>query len=79
MCATRKKLIKASRIPVRFGQSFDEPGLMNEGSFKAAEIRHTSVGEIKVTHLRRWLKKSKTIQWDYKNIVKRKAVLEKFV
>lgn len=27
--------------------------------------------------LKRWLRKSLTIQWDYKNIVKRRGVLEK--
>lgn len=59
------------------GQSFDEPGLQKEGSFKAAEARFTSADEIKVTHLRRWLRKSREIQWDYKNIVKRRGVLKR--
>ena len=67
--------------PVRLlfwsGQSFEEAGLGPEGSFKAAEIRYTTVSEVKVTPLRRWLAKSKKIQWDYKNIVKRKGVLER--
>ena len=55
------------------GQSFDEPGLKPEGTFKAAEVRYGILADIKVTPLRRWLKKSKKIQWDYKNIVKRKG------
>ncbi len=59
------------------GQSFDEPDLKNEGSFKASEIRYTELKQIKITHLKRWLKKAKEIQWDYKNIVKRKGKLEK--
>ena len=59
------------------GQSFDEPGLQKEGSFKAAEARYTDVDEINTKDLARWLKKSKTIQWDYKNIVKRKGKLER--
>ncbi len=59
------------------GQSFDEPGLKPEGSFKAAEVRYTSKDEIKPSVLKRWLKKAKTIQWDYKNIVKRKGKLVK--
>lgn len=59
------------------GQSFDEADLKSEGKFKAAEIFYTDVKEIKVTHLKRWLKKAKDIQWDYKNIVKRKGVLKK--
>ena len=69
------KLKDSVRLLFWSGQSFDEPGLKNEGSFKAAEIRYTSPDEIKVTHLRRWLKKACDIQWDYKNIVKRKGKL----
>ena len=59
------------------GQSFDEEGLKKEGSFKAAEVRYTSPKEISVKDLKRWLKKSKEIQWDYKNIVKRKGILKR--
>lgn len=59
------------------GQSFEEDGLSNEGSFKAAEKRYTAVEQVNVKDLKRWLKKSKEIQWDYKNIVKRKGVLER--
>ncbi len=59
------------------GQSFDEPNLQEEGSFKAAQARYTDVGEINTKDLARWLKKSKTIQWDYKNIVKRRGKLER--
>ena len=69
--------------PVRLlfwsGQSFEEPGLEKEGSFKAAEARYTSVKEINTADLQRWLGKSAKIQWDYKNIVKRKGVLERLV
>ncbi len=59
------------------GQSFEEKDLKSEGKFKAAEIAYTDVKEIKVTHLKRWLKKARVIQWDYKNIVKRKGRLER--
>ncbi|MFN8393426.1 MAG: DUF1801 domain-containing protein [Bacteroidia bacterium] len=59
------------------GQSFDEPDLKNEGSFKAAEIRYTEAAQIQLPDLHRWLAKSRSIQWDYKNIVKRKGVLER--
>ncbi len=69
------KLKDSVRLLFWSGQSFDEPGLKPEGSFKAAEVRYTSPDEIKVTHLRRWLKKAKDIQWDYENIVKRKGKL----
>lgn len=59
------------------GQSFDEPGLTPEGSFKAAEARYTTADQIKTRDLARWLNKSVDIQWDYKNIVKRKGKLER--
>ncbi|MBE9583937.1 DUF1801 domain-containing protein [Mucilaginibacter sp. JRF] len=59
------------------GQSFDEAGLQNEGKFKAAEARYTSASQINTTDLKRWLAKARDIQWDYKNIVKRKGVLER--
>lgn len=71
------KLKDSVRLLFWSGQSFDEPGLNNEGSFKAAEARYTSTTQVKKTDLKRWLKKSETIQWDYKNIVKRKGVLER--
>ena len=71
------KLKDCVRLLFWSGQSFDEPGLQPEGSFKAAEARYTSPEQIKTKDLKRWLKKSKTIQWDYKNIVKRKGVLER--
>lgn len=59
------------------GQSFDEPGLQKEGRFKAAEARYTATEQVNTDDLRRWLEKSKKIQWDYKNIVKRKGVLKR--
>jgi hypothetical protein len=71
------KLKDSVRLLFWSGQSFEEPGLKNEGSFKAAEARYTDLGEINVKDLKRWLKKSKDIQWDYKNIVKRKGKLER--
>lgn len=59
------------------GQSFDEPGLSAEGTFKAAEARYTDVEQVNTEDLARWLKKAETIQWDYKNIVKRRGQLER--
>ncbi len=71
------KLKNCVRLLFWSGQSFDEPGLQNEGKFKAAEMRYTAADHINTKDLKRWLKKSKDIQWDYKNIVKRKGVLER--
>ena len=59
------------------GQSFDEKGLLPSGSFKAAEIRYTSMKQVNKKDLENWLKKAIAIQWDYKNIVKRKGALER--
>lgn len=59
------------------GQSFDEKGLSNVGKFKAAEARYTAKEQVNTYDLHRWLEKSQKIQWDYKNIVKRKGVLER--
>lgn len=71
------KLKGSVRLLFWSGQSFDEPGLQPEGSFKAAEKRYTAIAEIKKQELRKWLAKAASIQWDYKNIVKRKGVLER--
>lgn len=59
------------------GRSFDEEGLKNEGSFQAAEARYTAADQVKTEDLRRWLGKAREIQWDYKNIVRRKGQLER--
>lgn len=61
------------------GQSFDEPLLKPEGKFKAAEIIYTSVDEINEDDLIRWLRKSVDIQWDYKNLVKKRGVLDRLI
>ena len=71
------KLKTCIRLLFWSGQSFDETGLQNEGSFKAAEARYTAAAQADVEALRRWLGKARDIQWDYKNIVKRKGRLER--
>jgi len=71
------KLKDSMRLLFWSGQSFEEDGLLPEGSFKAAEARYTSIKEVNKKDLKRWLKKAQDIQWDYKNLVKRKGVLER--
>lgn len=71
------KLKDSVRLLFWSGQSFDEDLLEKEGSFKAAEIRYHAVDDINSKDLARWLVKSELIQWDYKNIVKRKGRLER--
>jgi hypothetical protein len=43
----------------------------------AAEKRYTDVSEVNRTELTLWLTKSRDIQWDYANIVRRKGKLER--
>ena len=71
------KLKHCVRLLFWSGQSFDEEGLKKEGSFKAAEVRYTAVDQVDTEDLKRWLAKAREIQWDYKNIVKRKGKLER--
>ena len=73
------KLKNCMRLLFWSGQSFDEPGLDPDGKFKAAEARYTEVGQIDTDDLVRWLEKARTIQWDYKNLVRRKGRLERLV
>ena len=45
--------------------------------FKDASIFYNAIDEIDHEKLATWLEKSREIQWDYKNIVKRKGRLER--
>ena len=58
------------------GATFEE-NLQPVGKYKAAEVRYTDEVQINPDDLTRWLDKSKEVQWDYKNLVKRKGVLER--
>lgn len=58
------------------GMGFAEKDLLpGTGKFKDASIRYTNVSQVNRADLRRWLRKAKHIQWDYKNIVKRRGKL----
>lgn len=57
------------------GQSFNEEKLINEGKFKAAQFDYTSMEQVNEIELQGWLQKSIDIQWDYKNLIKRKGEL----
>lgn len=60
------------------GKSFDEIQLNVEGEkFQDASIFYQDSEDINKEDLERWLEKSREIQWDYKNIVKRKGILER--
>lgn len=71
------KLKNCVRLLFWSGQSFKTEGLAKEGSFKAAEARYTAADQVDVTLLRRWLAESRDVQWDYKNLVRRKGKLER--
>ena len=58
------------------GKSFEDEKLnILGGKFQDASIFFNSVEEINENDLKKWLQKSREIQWDYKNIVKRKGPL----
>jgi Domain of unknown function (DU1801) len=60
------------------GADFEEVDLnIKAKKFKDASIFYNDVSEIDTKMLKRWLIKSKEIQWDYKNIMKRKGRLER--
>ncbi len=68
---------KGIRLMFWSGDSFEEPILQpGSGKFKDASIFYNWVSEIDAEDVSRWLEKSQIIQWDYKNIVKRKGILE---
>jgi hypothetical protein len=69
---------KGLRLMFWSGADFDEPILIiGNGKFKDASLFYNDIDEIVIDDLTRCLKKSREIQWDYKNIVKKKGKLEK--
>lgn len=69
---------KGIRLMFWSGASFDEEKLNIKGAkFKDASIFYNELLEINIEDIRQWIEKSKTIQWDYKNIVKRKGKLDR--
>ena len=72
------KLKAGVRLMFWSGRGFDEALLLpGTGKFKDASITYTNASEVKEKDIKRWLKKAVIIQWDYKNIVKRKGKLIK--
>lgn len=70
------KLKDCIRLMFWSGADFDETELKpGTGKFKDASVRFTDAGQIRSSDLQRWLRKSKAIQWDYKNVYKRKGKL----
>ncbi|MEM7487669.1 MAG: DUF1801 domain-containing protein [Pseudomonadota bacterium] len=71
------KLKDCIRLMFWSGQSFETPGFAPEGRFKTATMRYTAPEQIDRDPLDLWLAEARVIQWDYKNIVKRKGRLER--
>lgn len=72
------KLKDGIRLMFWSGMGFEEEKLEpGTGKFKDASMRYTNAAQINREDLTRWLQKSREIQWDYKNLMKRKGVLER--
>ncbi len=72
------KLKAGVRLMFWSGESFEEAALKpGSGKFKDASITYTASAQVMINDLQRWVEKSREIQWDYKNIVKKKGVLER--
>ena len=71
------KLKDCVRLLFWSGQSFKEKGLKKEGTFKAAEARYTVADQVDAQTLGRWLAEARVVQWDYKNLIRRKGKLER--
>lgn len=72
------KLKAGIRLMFWSGVDFGEPGLTpGSGKFKDASATYKTAEEIDLKALKRWLTKSQKIQWDYKNVVRRKGQLVK--
>ena len=71
------KLKNGVRLLFWSGRSFAEEGLQEEGTFKAAEVRYTSADQVDREKLQRWLAEARDVQWDYRNLVRRKGRLER--
>lgn len=59
------------------GQSFQTPGLTPEGKFKAAELRVMQLDQLGAAPVAAWLQEAAVKQWDYRNLIKRRGVLER--
>lgn len=72
------KLKDGIRLMFWSGASFDEDRLVpGTGKFKDASILYTLIEEVDANDITHWLHKAEKIQWDYKNLVKRKGKLER--
>jgi hypothetical protein len=72
------KLKDCVRLMFWSGVDFGEEKLkVGTGKFKDASVSYILKSQVDLAELKKWLKKSREIQWDYKNVVKRKGKLER--
>ncbi|MFO0675818.1 MAG: DUF1801 domain-containing protein [Polyangiaceae bacterium] len=71
--------VRKSGVQLLFwsGRAFGDADLEDEGSFQAAHVLFTNADDIDAKKIAKWLRKAKKMQWDYKNIVKRRGKLVK--
>lgn len=70
------KLKGGVRLMFWSGASFEEPGLEpGTGKFKDASVTYTDATQVRKADLKRWCAEAREVQWDYKNLVKRKGKL----
>ncbi|MGR3503033.1 DUF1801 domain-containing protein [Pseudaestuariivita sp.] len=74
------RLKAGMRLMFWSGADFEEPELKSgTGKFKDASRLYADVEDVDIETVKKWLKKSRRIQWDYKNVYKRKGRLERIV
>ena len=62
------------------GADFEDPGLNVVGKkFKDASVFFNEVSEVELASLRRWLAKATGVQWNYRDLVRRKGRLGRLV
>lgn len=72
------KLKAGIRLMFWSGMDFGEEKLLpGTGKFKDASVTFSALDQVDIGELKRWLSKAREIQWDYKNLIKRKGKLEK--
>lgn len=70
------KLKAGIRLMFWSGADFEEEKLKpGTGKYKDASMMYTAADQVDLDDLKRWTEKARTIQWDYKNIYKRKGKL----
>ena len=71
--------ITADHVNILFwsGMSFETSGLTAKGKFKAAGTMYKKADQVDLTQLKAWLKESKTIQWNYKDLRKNNGIVTK--